>query len=128
MKFAAKRTIWQLLGLLAIPFAIVPMILGPITKCLSFDSWNNLITVALGVGIGLELLYFLLPQVEVLSVLPVGGYGAGMALLLITGAPVIADELRQINWVNGNFLAVVICLACMLLACVLLVIRAYKNK
>lgn len=30
MKFAAKRTIWQLLGLLAIPFAIVPMILGPI--------------------------------------------------------------------------------------------------
>lgn len=128
MKSAAKRTIWNYLGLFAIPLAIVPMILGPMTRCLSFDSWNSSITFALGTGIVLELLYLLLPQIEVLSILPIGGYGAGIALLLITGAPVIADELRQINWVNGNFAAVVICLACMLLASVLLVIRAYKNK
>ena len=73
MKSAAKRTIWNYLGLFAIPLAIVPMILGPMTRCLSFDSWNSSITFALGAGIVLELLYLLLPQIEVLSILPIDG-------------------------------------------------------
>lgn len=127
-----KKSIIFYLGELAAVCALAVLIIGNIVKGLSWDNWNVLITVMLSLGILVEIAAFIF-SIDLLIVIPAFFYSAALAVIIADGAPVLADAIRQINWVGGNAEActayIALCVAA-LVACGIraFIYEAYKSR
>lgn len=114
-------------GAIAGIFALVLAILGPVLKGFEDHSYVPIISVILAVGFVLEIAAFL-SDVKWLPILPALFFAAALGLIVYNGATIIADQVNQLNWKNGDFGAVVMYIVLALAACICATAACFDSK
>lgn len=109
-----KKSILFYIGALAIVPAVVLMIVGPVMSGFAQHTFAAGVIVFLALGIAAQV-FAAFTDLKFVPLLPVLFFSIAFGLVAYCGAPIIADFYNEVNFMDGDYGAVVA--YCILSAC-----------